>query len=188
MTTTGNPFIDPPLLALDIIAHMLASSRAIEATRVHFTRKSRLWRAIRDHIADDSDCVLIERKGRIASFRGTGASVNFVEAQAHRQLGGNGSGVAEFFTLTVSVRYWLEPGDDENRDTTQEDYRIMVPIDLELAFSDRKFSAWLSKLRRIRNSDHEAKDMADLKRLVKSYPFAAKTLVTLTSNAERKRK
>ena len=157
----------------DVIDTMLKISEYKEAVRTYYYWVSPLWKAIREHIRDAKDCVIINREGCMVSHRGTGVSISLKEAHLHSDYvcTKNCKRVpATTFQMKLTVEYFEEGYEGEwplrSYDKT---YYIDPPIKLEKKFTQKGFNAWVEELRKKRDRENEKEDIAQLKKLMKKY-------------------
>jgi hypothetical protein len=157
--------ITDKLIDNNIVSHMATMRDMKDAKSDYFRSVSKLWRAIRDHIADAKDCVLFDLEGTIIAHRGTGASIALNNVHLYRFRD-----CFDEMCLTIGVEYFCEGEESSyDPDTTSKTYRVVVPADMELNFTKRKFDAWIKKKKEERDVETEAEERAELKRLTKKY-------------------
>lgn len=149
-----------------IVAHLVKSRQMDQEARRHFHFKSKLWRAIQDHI-QSKDCVLFKRHGVVATYSaGPGIALEDAYIPIHLDK------ETQNMVFKIRVSYWSEPGND-NRETFEERYSIYFPASLEGSFTPRKFNLWLQEKRRERDAKQSAEDLKTLERLMLAYPSEA---------------
>lgn len=158
-----------PQLEGNIIQHMLKTQDMEQQTWKHFTYKSKVFKAIVDHIAHEApgpNCAFFDEAGLkengagVLCCHGTGPSVHFRRARIYGTKAGNDKGD---FELYIEVSYV-----DDCDHRTMKEYSIHVPADLELNFTPRKFSAWLQATKKKRQQEAVSEIVQALKVLPKA--------------------
>ena len=138
--------------------------------RDHFSRHSKCFRAIRHHIRNAQKCAFFD-------IEEGGSDVDFSNFHIH-------SDSSTEFDITVSV----EIEDDDSYNNEYVDRRIIIPVDLEVNFTEKKFNTWVAKLLREKREKEKEIAIKELSRLGKLYPNELKTLKVETAKEVKKQR
>lgn len=156
------------LTGANIQQHLEYAQAAERATHSHFRLYSLFVKALAEHVrtASDADCV-VDREGRsVSCHRGTGYAIELKDPILHFALPG------ETKMLSFKLHVGYEPLDDDperdslgNRDVERV-YRLYIPIDLELNYTQEKFNLWAKKMKSELDAEKLEKERAQLDRLL----------------------
>lgn len=162
----------PSLSGADVYAGMMEICNLRENISKHFHFDNPLWRAIRRHIVESHDCVLINRSGPLANYRGTGYAVRLIDWYCYS----NSLCDLDVFCMSIAVGYY-----DEDKNTYEVEYDLNVPVGLLTDFSNEKFDLWISQKKSEKDKLKTDRDLVQLGELVKTYPEHAKMVLDLIS-------
>jgi len=158
-----------------------------DAIRSYFYFRSKVWKAIRDHIAESKDCVLFDKPADyyIAIHRGTGHSISMRDFGVYAKN-------YDTKPPSESSHFWIEFAvgliheEDSHMDYPNEREKTVhlnVPTELMMDFTKGKFDAWIAQLRRERDDLRSKADDDTLRRLVELYPDKAKKFLEERADA-----
>ncbi len=193
---------DPELLGENIVEHLRKCKEAHRATTSYW-RRSKLWRAIRDYIGDNSkkECALGDkpvfgygRDKKVADvrwYKGTGPSIHLDDVDLCPSIHLDdvdlcGKGGEVYFSMRIEVEFVADEDEaywaDYSRDPgTEKHFHIIVPIELELEFSKEKFDEWIKAEMKEKKERTKKEEVEKLRELVKKYPEVASE-VLLSAN------
>ena len=145
------------------IEHMRRINELKSDIGTYFYSSSPVWRAIKEHIGDSNieTCAVIQLEGRVAA-QGGSDGLSFKDWFAYHK--------GDIFRMEFTVTYYDNYIDYYNWDSFDRSYNVLVPIDLELNFTKKKFKAWLAGIKKARDENTKAGDLKELARLQKKYP------------------
>lgn len=165
------------LLGKNIIEHMGHLSTALDASKSYWSRESKLWRAISNHIsgnhinAKKHGCVIIDKPKQengsprsIRSYRGTGPDISIEEVSCYK----NDKNIMFRFQVAYCPDgdyYYAEESCNDEHQT----YWIYVPKELELDFTQEAFDKWVEQLKQKKEAEIQEKELKILKQLMKKY-------------------
>lgn len=142
--------------------------------REHFSRFSKVFRAIVHHIRFAQKCAFFD-------IEGSYCDVSFSNFYIHSKT----SNSSNEFEITVSVEIDHEDDWDDNK---YVDCRIIIPVDLEVNFTEKKFKTWVAKLLREKREKEKEEAIIELRRLGKLFPNELKVLKDETAKEMKKRR
>jgi hypothetical protein len=174
---------NPEIVGGNIIEHVMHMQDARDVTLKHFSFKSKLVRAIQDHVLNATDCTLIDKGGRTVNRLGGIQVKNVVTPYA---MPGECQMLNIEFVVALNALETDYPEYDLGNDIEKR-MDVYAPSDLELNFTKEKFDLWLGTMREKRSKELYGKNLQLLKDLVQKYPAAAKTALASIRAAKRKK-
>jgi hypothetical protein len=145
----------------------------------HF--KSKVWKAICKHIAESKDNVLVSIPTEyfIATHRGTGHAISLRDFGVYsKNYDTKPPTESSLFWVKISIGLiHEEDADSDYWKEIDKEFSVNIPTDLMFDFSDSKFNAWISDLRRQRDAKRCKEDEETLVRLIRLYPSKTKLLL-----------
>jgi hypothetical protein len=129
---------------------------------------SKLINAIVDYIYHNSNNVFIRVPDDyfIECHRGTGAAISFKHVTVYKNYEVKPATCEEVFRLDLSITLTH----DETEMERYENISFLVPVDLELNFTEEKFNKWIDGLEKGKNAREEVEELKVLEKLQKKYP------------------
>lgn len=151
---------------------MLAIESNKCGVRDHFHWNSPLWRTIRDHI-ESNECSIILKPDNVMTYRGTGQAIRLIKTHTYHteyktdpSSGKTITLVPDFFCMELEIELYSE---DEDR-TFNRDFKLNIPIDLLIDFTQEKFKKWV-KSESVSNLDKIVNQTANrIKEIVDGLP------------------
>lgn len=166
---------DRKLVGANIVEHLKHEFNVTSATFNYFHFKSKLVRAIQDHVMHGAkECLLIDKEGRDSSY-----AVSVKEASAPFAAPGE----CQMLRLTFEVGFRPLPDDAEYNGCDggvdiNKRMDVYCPADLELNFTKEKFNLWLNTTIREKNHrERDAKNLKALEELLLKYPKQGRDLL-----------
>jgi len=158
--------LHPDLVGGNIITHLENISKLNEDIYPHFTYDSPLYRAIEKHVLSP-DCILIERPKDLYYYRGCGA-MRFIRVFIWARPTSPDDKMLILPRDKFSIEFSLSFIDSE--EIKQKTFQVLIPLDLEVKFTQAKFDSWVDKIARKRKAENQKADLQQLSSLMAKYP------------------
>lgn len=145
-----------------------------------FYFKSKVWKAIYNHIATSEDVVIVSipTHNSIATHRGTGHAISLRDFGVYgKNYDTSPPTEATAFWMKVSIGLVHISEDHDYGSEVDHGYNFNVPTELMFEFTEEKFNAWISDLRRKRDVIRTQKDDEALEKLISLYPDKARIIL-----------
>ena len=168
--------VKPPWQKLsgdNIIEHLGHLRDTQQAVNWHFRTDSKLWKAIRNHIgeAKPGKCCIINKHWHCASHRGLGWAISLNHAFTYTNPS------EKSFVLEFRVEFEVDDEDTPKYPKeVRRKYRLDVPKDLELNFTELKFQTWLLRQKRLLEAETKDEIQHRISEFIAQYPEARKFL------------